>query len=75
MRKHLEGLSLGVTLQNLNRGIVEELTISLPPIELQREFVHCIAVIEKLKASHKASLAELDELFSSLQYRAFRGEL
>lgn len=28
-----------------------------------------------LKAGHLASLVELDALFASLQYRAFRGEL
>jgi type I restriction enzyme S subunit len=31
--------------------------------------------VEKLKAAHGASLAEIDALFASLQHRAFRGEL
>jgi type I restriction enzyme S subunit len=31
--------------------------------------------VEKLKAAHRASLAEMDALFASLQHRAFRGEL
>jgi len=31
--------------------------------------------LEKLKAAQRASLAELDALFASLQHRAFRGEL
>ncbi|QIB91198.1 restriction endonuclease subunit S [Methanosarcina mazei] len=75
MRKHLEGFSLGATLPNLNRGIVGELAISLPPIGLQKEFSHRIESIEKLKATHKSALTEIDELFLSLQYRAFRGEL
>ncbi|AAM05801.1 TPA: restriction endonuclease subunit S [Methanosarcina acetivorans] len=75
MRKHLEGFSLGATLPNLNRGIVGELAISLPPIELQKEFSHHIESIEKLKTTYKSSLTEIDELFLSLQYRAFRGEL
>ncbi|AKB18159.1 restriction endonuclease subunit S [Methanosarcina sp. WWM596] len=75
MRKRLEDFSLGATLPNLNRGIVEELAISLPPIELQHEYAHRIAAVEKLKTAHKASFAELDLLFASLQYRAFKGEL
>ncbi|WP_410509963.1 restriction endonuclease subunit S [Methanosarcina hadiensis] len=75
MRKHLEGFSLGATLPNLNRGIVGELAISLPPIEMQKEFSHRIESIEKLKATYKSSLTEIDELFLSLQYRTFRGEL
>ena len=47
----------------------------LPPHELQREFARRVAAVEKLKAAHRASLAEMDALFASLQHRAFRGEL
>lgn len=75
MRKRLESLSLGATLPNLNRGIVEKLAFSLPPIDLQQEFARRVTAVEKLKKTHKTSLVELDELFASLQQRAFRGEL
>jgi len=51
------------------------LRIVEPPISLQREFSHRVDAVEKLKASYRASLVELDALFASLQYRAFRGEL
>jgi hypothetical protein len=37
-----------------------------------REFAHRVAAVEKLKATQRASLAELDALFASLQHRAFR---
>ena len=47
----------------------------LPPIDLQREFARRVASVEKLKEAHRASLAEMDALFASLQHRAFRGEL
>ncbi len=46
-----------------------------PPIELQREFARRVGAVEKLKTAQRASLAELDALFDSLQHRAFRGEL
>ena len=49
--------------------------ILVPPIDLQREFAQRVGAVEKLKTAHKASLAELDALFASLQHRAFRGEL
>ncbi|MCC2693460.1 hypothetical protein [Nodularia sp. LEGE 04288] len=39
------------------------------------EFARRAETVEKLKASHRASLSELDALFASLQHRAFRGEL
>ncbi|MFA7054640.1 MAG: restriction endonuclease subunit S, partial [Kiritimatiellia bacterium] len=49
--------------------------LPLPPLALQREFAGRVAAVERLKAAQRASLAELDELFASLQHRAFRGEL
>jgi len=71
----LERLSLGQTLPNLNSRIVEQLSIPLPPVALQREFSDRVKVVERLKTTQSTSLAELDSLFASLQQRAFRGEL
>jgi type I restriction enzyme S subunit len=51
------------------------LKILVPPLPLQQTFARRAAAVEKLKAAHRASLARLDELFASLQHRAFRGEL
>jgi type I restriction enzyme S subunit len=42
---------------------------------MQNNFAKRIATIEKLKAARRASLAELNALFGSLQHRVFRGEL
>jgi type I restriction enzyme S subunit len=75
LKRTLERLSLGQTLPNLNSRIVEQLSIPLPPLALQREFARRVAAVEKLKTTQRASLAELDVLFASLQHRAFRGEL
>ena len=61
---------------NLRRGISTWLAeFHVPPIELQREFARRVRAVEKLKTAQRASLAELDALFASLQHRAFRGEL
>jgi len=46
-----------------------------PPIALQRQFACRVPAIDALKSRHRCSLAHLDELFASLQHRAFRGEL
>src|SRR6266404_3242656 len=45
------------------------------PTSLQREFTRRVQAVEKLKSVQRASLAELDALFATLQHRAFRGEL
>ena len=54
---------------------IKKVSVPLPPIELQREFAGRVRAVEKLRTAQRASLAELDALFASLQHRAFRGEL
>ncbi len=60
---------------SLNQPDIKSLETYLPPLSLQQEFVRRIATVENLRLTHRASLAELDALFASLQHRAFRGEL
>lgn len=64
-----------VSQPTLNIKQLSETTVVLPPLPLQREFARRVAAVEKLKAAQRASLAELDALFATLQHRAFRGEL
>ena len=47
----------------------------VPPLAVQHEFVRRVAVVEQLKAAHRASLTQMEALFASLQHRAFQGEL
>ncbi len=64
-----------VTIGKLALFRIEKLRIPVPPLPLQQVFATRIRAIEALKATHRAALAELDALFSSLQHRAFKGEL
>lgn len=59
----------------VSKGRFEQIRLIFPPPELQNEFARRVAAVEKLKAPHHASLAEMDALFASLQHRAFRGQL
>jgi type I restriction enzyme S subunit len=63
------------TIAHLTGEKLKAMRIPVPPIDLQRKFACRVAAVEKLKAAHRASLAEMDALFASLQHRAFRGEL
>lgn len=65
----------GIGVPDLHLDQIQNLLIPLPTMDEQRDFSHCIAAVEKLKASHRASLEKLDALFASLQDRAFKGEL
>jgi type I restriction enzyme S subunit len=60
---------------SINQQDVSGFRTSLPPITLQREFARRVTAVEALKTAQRASLAELDALFATLQHRAFRGEL
>jgi type I restriction enzyme S subunit len=64
-----------VSQPTLNIKQLAETTVVLPPMELQREFARRVGVVEKLETAQRASLAELDALFATLQHRAFRGAL
>jgi type I restriction enzyme S subunit len=55
--------------------MLEGIEFIAPPVFLQREFGRRVAAVEKLRTAQRASLAELDALFATLQHRAFRGEL
>jgi type I restriction enzyme, S subunit len=59
----------------VSKGRFEQIMLVLPPIELQREFAQRVGAVEKLKAAQRASLAELDALFATLEHRAFQGDL
>jgi type I restriction enzyme S subunit len=76
VRKQIEALARTTNgTFKVNQGMLENIALLDPPLPLQQEFARQVAAIDRLKASHQASLAKLDELFASLQHRAFRGEL
>jgi type I restriction enzyme S subunit len=69
------GITIEATRARFSLKDFKGVKIELPPIKLQHEFACRVGAVEKLKAAQRASLAELDALFASLQHRAFRGEL
>jgi len=72
--QNLAGGSPG-SMPNISKARLQTVPIAIPPITLQKAFASRIASIEELKSSQRASLSEVDDLFASLQHRAFRGEL
>lgn len=72
MKKVLEQSAKGITMKNLNSGIVEGLKIPIPPIELQNHFVTMVNKTETLKEQCKNSLQELENLYGSISQQAFK---
>ena len=60
---------------SINQGDVKAISLPLPPIDLQEDFVARREALERTRTEQHAAAAELDALFASLQQRAFRGEL
>ncbi|MGP5228361.1 restriction endonuclease subunit S [Arthrobacter rhombi] len=60
---------------NISKAKLLGISVVVPPLELQQQFSNHMAVVEHLKTEYRAQLAQLDDLFLSLQDRAFKGEL
>ena len=75
MQLDLLSITSGSSVPQLNKRDLDPLQVPVPPIPTQREFAQRVTAVEQLKTAHRASLAELDALFATLQHRAFRGEL
>ena len=75
MRAVLKSKSKTATMTTIDQKALSSVEVVVPPVGLQNRFVAIVESIEQQKASQRAHLAELDTLFASLQYRAFRGEM
>ena len=73
--KVAEQITYLLFLRRLDDPHTKGFLINVPPLPLQQAFFRSITAVEKLRSAQRASLAELDALFASLQHRAFRGEL
>ncbi|CAH0230431.1 restriction endonuclease subunit S [Rhodococcoides fascians] len=72
---HLRRQTKGSIMDGLNMGIIKAMPIPIPPLVEQQVFAKRVThVAENIKQVTRGSTAD-DELFASLQARAFRGEL
>lgn len=60
---------------NINATEMRSIPIALPPAALQKEFAEQVAKIRSEREKQQRGAAELDDLFLSVQYRAFSGQL
>lgn len=63
------------TISGISQSNLMKVKIVLPPLARQLRFAAIVESVEQQKTSQRAHLAELDNLFASLQSRAFRGNL
>ncbi|QQG66914.1 restriction endonuclease subunit S [Desulfobulbus oligotrophicus] len=75
LQKILEESAPESAQKNINLEILRNLNTPLPPVDLQREFAERVAIVQVLLAKQNTEILELENLFNSLNQRAFRGEL
>jgi type I restriction enzyme, S subunit len=65
----------GAVMPGLNMGIIKNLVLPMPPIELQEQFKQFATAVTASTIELEKSSKSIENLYSSLQQRAFRGEL
>jgi type I restriction enzyme, S subunit len=77
MRDQLGRRATGTSgsMKNISQEKVFGIQTMVPPLYQQREFARRIHCLRKLVAQHRSALVALNDVFASLQHRAFRGEL
>ena len=70
-KEYLNFLGRGVTFKELSKEIVENISIKIPPIELQNKFAERIEKIEKLKFEIEKSIEVAQNLYDSLISKYF----
>ncbi len=59
----------------INQAVLEDVELVVPPLNVQLDVVRHLEMIGHLMTAQRDSFTKLDALSSSLQQRAFRGEL
>ncbi len=77
IRREIERRATGTSgsMKNISQEKVFGIQTVVPPLSIQREFTRRLMQVEMLRLANSSSRVELDDLFTSIQHRAFRGEL
>ena len=73
--EEVRNITIQATRQRFSLGQFKEINVPLPPLSPQKEFAARVSEIRAVQAEQAASRCHLDDLFQSLMYRAFKGEL
>lgn len=72
---HLRRQTKGSIMDGLNMGIIKAMPVPVPPLAEQAQFSQRVEAVARQRTAVERALAADDELFASLQFRAFRGEV
>lgn len=63
------------SMPNISKANLAKVEIEIPPIELQQEFERSLIAVRASRVAAREESSVFDELFASLQHRAFSGAL
>lgn len=72
LKPKIEDKGIGSTFQAISKSVLYDIQITLPPLPTQRRIVK---KIESMRQSQNQSKHQIEDLFSALMQKAFRGEL
>ena len=76
VRRQLESMARTTNgTYKINQGMIETVEILVPPIDRQISFASAVSGLRAFELALERSESQLDQLFASIQHRAFRGEL
>ena len=67
----LRNLGRGGNQPNLNKGMINDFVIYLPPLEQQNQFAQIVQKVEAQKEKNQKVIEQMDNLFNSLMQQAF----
>ena len=71
----LQSKSIGTNTKYLTLGILRDIKMICPPLPLQQKFSSIVKEVESIKKQQKHSKEKIDNIFSALMQKAFKGEL
>jgi type I restriction enzyme S subunit len=69
--EYLNSLGRGATFKEISKAIVENISLSLPPIDVQIHIAHKLDAVFELLSLRKKQLVELEQLIKSVFYEMF----
>ena len=73
--KNLNDSGRGAIMPGLNRGLIKELVVPVPPLSLQEKYVTIVQKSERFRRQQSESERQAEHLFQTTLYRSFQGEL
>ena len=74
-RREIAKIVTGTTIFGVSQSNLARVRVPVPPVPLQDRFLATLGNLDVVEGAHSASAAHLDSLFTSLQSRAFSGQL